>query len=783
VECFSTVRAGDRARALSAPAPAPCSELEPVEETMQSVRRVVGRGRRVVIFAAVLLAILGFAGCSDDGPTLPGPIPAAEKDGVLYDVAGKAGESGYLGDGGPATECLLYWPIDMTMLPTGELIVVDWNNHCLRKIATDGTIRRYIGSAHLGDDREGPMDMIDFNHCSDVKVGPDGDFYVAAFHNWAIRKVDPRTGMATTPIGTSRGFEGDGGPASVAKFDLPGSIVFDPAGNLYITDQGNMRIRRVDTQGIVTTFAGSTNGYADGVGEAAMFDFYGGTTTGTGPRSGCVEISRDGSTIYVADTGSHRIRKIDVATRMVTTIAGTGEAGYSGDGGPALAARLSEPSDVAVSAAGDIYFSDRSNYVIRRIDTSGIISTVVGIGTAGVSPNATLATSAKLNYPLGVTFDDATNTLYIADMYNHQIKRVKNPKPTPVEEEIGLLYDVAGQSDGPGRGRDEVPGVESRLYWPQDLTMDALGVLFIADWNNHVIRGVRPNGTIFHAMGSGNHGDDSNGPILAVNLNHPDGVAIGPDGNIYVCSWHNWKIKKWTVATGIVSSPVGTDNGFAGDGGPATEARISLPSSVVWDPAGNMYISDQGNQRIRWVDADGLIWTFAGGAAGYQDGIGEAAQFSFPAGTDAYPGGRIDISADGLFLYVADTRNNRIRRIEIATREVTTFGGTGEAGYAGDGGPVSQAQFNAPTDVECAENGDIYVADSNNHVVRKIAADGTVTTVAGTGVAGFSPNAMPARQAQLDLPSCVYFDERAQTLYISDTFNSQVKRVKVRASS
>lgn len=751
--------------------------------TMESVRRVAGRGRGAVLFAASLLTILGFAGCSGDGPTVPGPLPVIEQDGVLYDVAGKAGESGYLGDGGPATDCLLYWPIDMTMLASGELVVVDWNNHCLRKIDAGGTIRRFIGSAHLGDDREGPMDMIDFNHCSDVKVGPDGNYYVAAFHNWAIRKVDPVTGLATTPIGTSRGFEGDGGPASVAKFDLPSSIVFDRAGNLYITDQGNMRIRRVDPQGIITTFAGSTNGYADGMGEAAMFDFYGGTTTGTGPRSGCVEISPDGASIYVADTGSHRIRKIDIATRMVTTIAGTGEAGYSGDGGPALEARLDEPGDVAASAAGDLYFSDRSNHVIRRIDAFGVISTVVGTGTAGVSPNATAARGAQLNYPLGVTFDDATNTLYIADMYNHQIKRVKNPAPAPPEEEVGSLYDVAGRAGEPGRGRDEVPGVESRLYWPQDLAMDADGVLFIADWNNHVIRGVRPGGTIFHAMGSGNHGDDSNGPVLSVNLNHPDGVAVGPDGNVYVCSWHNWKIKAWDVNTGMVSSPVGTDNGFAGDGGPATEARISLPSSVVWDPAGNMYISDQGNQRIRMVDADNLIWTFAGGETGYQDGIGEAARFNSPTGTDAYPGGRIDISADGLFLYVADTRNNRIRRIEIATREVTTLGGTGEAGYSGDDGPVVAAQFNAPTDVECTESGDIYVADSNNHVIRMIAANGTVTTVAGTGVPGFSPSGTPAREARLDTPSCVYFDERAQTLYISDTFNSQVKRVKVRASS
>jgi sugar lactone lactonase YvrE len=196
---------------------------------------------------------------------------------------------------------------------------------------------------------------------------------------------------------------------------------------MYITDQGNMRIRKVDTNGIVTTFAGSTGGFADGVGEAAQFGFYGGTTTGTGRRSGCIEISRDGASLYVADSGNHRIRKIDIATREVTTIAGTGAAGYSGDNGPALAAELNDPGDVACSASGDIYFSDRSNHVVRKIDAAGIITTVAGSGTQGASPSGTPALQAKLANPLGITFVYATSTLYIADMYNHQVKKVILP--------------------------------------------------------------------------------------------------------------------------------------------------------------------------------------------------------------------------------------------------------------------------------------------------------------------------------------------------------------------
>lgn len=348
----------------------------------------------------------------------------------------------------------------------------------------------------------------------------------------------------------------------------------------------------------------------------------------------------------------------------------------------------------------------------------------------------------------------------------------------PLVEQDGVLYNVAGTAGEPGRGHDEVAAVSSRLYWPQDLVMNPEGVLLIADWNNHIIRGVRPDGTIYRAMGSGIHGDDSNGPALEVNLNHPDGVAIGPDGNVYVSGWHNWKIKMLDRTTNIFSSPVGTDNGYAGDGGPATEARISLPSSVVWGSNGNMYISDQGNTRIRMVDTHGIITTFAGSAPGYADGIGAAAQFSFPTGTDAYPGGRIDMSADKQYLYVADTKNNRVRRVSTATQEVTTIGGTGEAGYSGDGGPALAAKFNYPTDVACTQSGDIFVADAKNNVVRKIDPNGIVTTVAGNGAMGFSPDGTLATQAMMDTPSSLYYDEATQTLYISDTYNCQVKRVR-----
>ncbi|HEX7878367.1 MAG TPA: hypothetical protein VF720_03105 [Candidatus Eisenbacteria bacterium] len=387
---------------------------------------------RRTLSALVALPVLVLTGCGgdDDG----GVEPGLEK--ISYVVAGVAGESGHVGDDGPATDALLYWPIDMTVVPNGQLVIMDWNNHCARKIDADGNIHAFIGSGRLGDDRTGAMTAIDFNHPSDFKIGPDGSYYVAAFHNWAIRKIDPVTGQATTPVGkvaasgvgSVRGHEGDGGPANVASLNLPGSIDFDANGNLYITDQGNMRIRMVDPNGVITLIAGGENGYADGPALEARFNFEGEqATTGTGTRSGCIDISKDGRYLYIADTLNNRVRRLEFATGMVTTVAGTGAVGYSGDDGPALAATFNHPSDVVCTVSGDVYVSDRYNNVIRKIDPAGTITTVVGTGQAGFTPNGTPARETKLYNPLGLDFDDANNTLYIADMYNHQVLKVINP--------------------------------------------------------------------------------------------------------------------------------------------------------------------------------------------------------------------------------------------------------------------------------------------------------------------------------------------------------------------
>jgi len=347
---------------------------------------------------------------------------------------------------------------------------------------------------------------------------------------------------------------------------------------------------------------------------------------------------------------------------------------------------------------------------------------------------------------------------------------------TPVPHGDGILNNVAGVAEAGGSGGDRGSALTALLYWPQDVTVSSTGELYILDWNNHCVRQVKTGGTILRVIGSGQLGDESNGPADAINLNHPTGLTLGPTGDLWLAAWHNWKVKRINRTTWETSAPIGTSQGFSGDGGPANQAKLDLPSSVVFDPAGVIYISDQGNQRIRKVDTQMIITTFAGGTKGYADGVGEAAQFSFPKGSDASPGGKIAISDRGDLIYVADTENHRIRRIDLATAEVTTIAGTGVAGWSGDNGPALSAQLNYPTDVATGPDHSIYVADSRNHVIRRIAPFGIITTVAGTGEPGYSPDGTPAKSAKLNLPSGVFFTNDG-TLYIADTLNHQVKKV------
>jgi DNA-binding beta-propeller fold protein YncE len=343
------------------------------------------------------------------------------------------------------------------------------------------------------------------------------------------------------------------------------------------------------------------------------------------------------------------------------------------------------------------------------------------------------------------------------------------------------IQTIAG-TGASGFNGDGHPLKKTALYWPQDTYVDAAGHLWIIDWNNHrVRRAVSLTAPVTTMIGSDFIGDTRSGPADQADLNHPTSIREDREGRMVLAAWHNWTIKRVNPDGNIeviVGHGVGPATG--GDGGPATQALLDLASSAEYDAAGNLYISEQGARRIRRVDAaTGIITDFAGtGQPGYagDGGPAVAAQFNTPRGSDAVPCFKLVI--DGQQLYVADSLNNRVRVIDLETGIITTFAGTGEAGYAGDGGPAQRAQLNFPTDVAIGPDHSVYIADAHNNVIRRVRPDGTISTAVGSGMAGFAGDGGPPLKAKLNDPSGVFVD-RTGTLYIADTLNHRIRAAKM----
>ena len=349
---------------------------------------------------------------------------------------------------------------------------------------------------------------------------------------------------------------------------------------------------------------------------------------------------------------------------------------------------------------------------------------------------------------------------------------------------MGILCDVAGIAGEAGSGGLGSNALLAQLNFPIDVAMAPLtlaqtGDVFVLDWQNHAIRKITPGGDIFPFIGSGLEGDGVvAGPGERIDLKFPTDLEISPRGDFYVSDWKNSKVKVFDAINVALTQSMGQFQGFEGDGGDATQASMDMPSSVTFDPDGNMYISDQRNHRIRQVDKDGIITTYAGSQEGFEDGNKADALFRFIVGDDTLPGGKLSINTHDWSLYIADTENHAIRRLNFFTGHITTVVGTGAPGYSGDGGNARKAQLNTPTDVVFREDHHIYIADSGNHVIRKVDPFGMISTLAGTGEPGYSPDETPAKEARLNSPMGIYYDEVNQVLYIADTFNHQIKRVE-----
>jgi hypothetical protein len=358
-----------------------------------------------------------------DGTNLP--------DNIITTLAGD-GTFGYSGDNGAATNATLDEPYGVALDGAGNLFIADTDNNCIRKVDPYGIITTVAGNGNPGYSGDGgAATNAALDEPYGVAMDKAGNLYIADTDNNCIRKVDA-TGTITTVAGNGEaGFSGDGGTATNASLNAPSCLALDGVGNLFVTDVFNNRIRKVGTNGIITTVAG--NGSAGYFGD-------GGTATNAS-LSYPLGLAVDGAgDLFIADLGNNRIRQVN-ARGIISTVAGNGSAGYAGDGGPAANASLSYPSGVAV-AGSDLFIADTYNNRIRKVDANGIVTTVVGNGVAGFAGDGGQATNASLSYPFDVEVD-AANNLYVADLGNNRIRKIESSDPPTL-----TLYNVNANEAG-----------------------------------------------------------------------------------------------------------------------------------------------------------------------------------------------------------------------------------------------------------------------------------------------------------------------------------------------
>jgi uncharacterized protein (TIGR03437 family) len=596
----------------------------------------------------------------------------------------------------------------------------------------------------------GPAVAAPLRDIGGVAVDSAGNVYASDFADHIVVKISP-LGVLTIVAGNgTRGFSGDGGPAASGIMNGPTGLTVDPGGNLYIADSGNGRVRRVSPNGIIATVVGtglskssSQTNYGDGgpATQAYLSEPSGLATDAHG-------------NLYIADSSNFEVRVVD-SGGIIHTLAGvpslfptlSGNSGPAiGDGGPAINAPLVFPQGVAVDLnTGNVFIADSWNQRIRMVTPAGIISTVAGTGTAGFSGDGGPATAAQLSFPSGLSVD-SVGVVYIAT-------------------------EGAMRKFTPGGNMAPVGNGEAGA----DVVPDKAGNLFFAQGD--FVREISAGGAVVTVAGSGSssfYGDG--GPAISAQLYAPEGVAVDGGGNLYIADGTN-HVRK-VAPNGIIVTVAGVGQaGFAGDGGPAISAQLSSPQGLASDAAGNLYVADGGNNRVRKITPLGIISTVAGnGQAGYSGdgGVATSAQLNNPIG--------VAVDAAGT-LYIADTWNYRIRAVS-PTGTIRTVAGTGVLGFSGDGGPATGAELAGPSGIAVDSGGNLYIVDSSilslmeysNQRIRKVDAKGMISTIAGTGAPGYSGGGGPATSAEIYFPEAITVD-LAGNLYFLDAGNSALRKI------
>ncbi len=527
----------------------------------------------------------------------------------------------------------------------------------------------------------------------------------------AFAAADYSTPYAFSTLAGASSIGSQDGTGVDARFYSPQDVTTDAAGNVYIADEGNHTIRKITPAGVVTTLAGSAGlpGSADGTGADARFD---------SPQGIVADATGN---LFVTDTGNHTIRKVTPAG-VVTTVAGL--AGVTGStDATGSAARFNRPRKLAIDATGNLFVTEAGNNTVRKITPAGVVTTVANDLRFPESDDI----YAALPVSYGAIAVDANGALYVATFAFSNIQTHAPNWGDNYQQYVGFVVKIA-----PDGVRTSLWETSSYSYFDgrrqhgdvTALKVDANGQLIVGSANK-ISRYVAATTTFTDLAGDGSLGS-ADGPAATAKFGFPFAFAFDRTGTLYIADTGNNKVRKFT-APGTVASVAGIalDNATTTLDGTGAAARFSEPAATVVDANGNLYVADAAARCIRKITPAGVVTTLAGAPdqGGSTDGTGTAARFGEPTGLTLSPAG---------VLFVADRSNHVIRRVTL-TGDVSTFAGTaGNYGYAD--GQGAAAQFWYPSGVAADAAGNLYVTDTSNEVIRKIAADGTVTTVAGTAL-------------------------------------------------
>ena len=665
------------------------------------------------------------------------------------------------------------------------------------------TFAGYTGSGSA----DGAAATATFNEPSGIALDSAGNIYLTDTQNSTVRKLTPG-GVVSTVAGTP-GLAGVAdGAAAAARFNLPFGLAAAADGTLYIADTANHLIRRITPAGAVSTLAGTAGlfGSTDATGAGARFK---------SPTA--LVLDAVSGVLYIADTGNHTVRRLDIASRAVTTLAGTAVTTGSTVNASGATARFHGPIALALNAARTtLYVADQTGHTIRQIVISGAVVTTLA-GSSAVAGSADGAGgAARFDQPKGLALD-GSGFLYIADANGCRIRRlqVSNNQVTTLaggyqqpgsvnatgtaarfNQPAGLAFDASGGRllvadalnaqvralnlatlavttlAGPpiSRAATDGAGQSARFRVPRHLARDAAGNLYVADRDNHTLRKITPDGTVSTLAGLAGTAATTDGTGAAARFNQPVGVAVTADGSFIYVSEAAGHVVRRVTSGGVVTTLAGLAGSSGAANGTGAAARFNQPAGLALDAAGNLCVADFGNHAIRKINpSGGVVTTFAGtlGSNGSADGAGATtARLWFPFGLAADSTGN---------LYVADSFNQTVRRI-TSSGLVSTYAGAAGLNGSADATTATSARFFYPYGVAVDASGRVYVADYGNHLIRRIDATGIVRTLAGTPGSFGGADGL-ASSARFRNPHGIAVTPDGGTVFVSDTENSAIRRL------